>query len=135
MDTKLLHPQRTAQALDPRPSGRSKGQTANPAAQAPAPRPARPRTWRGLRPGSLVGFGQRAGHTWRGRTGRGRTWRSALPSPGTPRSARGPADDGTCRPTHPTYPGVINLVRSLNLNVQGGPHFDYSAEGATSCRA
>ena len=35
----------------------------------------------------------------------------------------------------PTYPGVINLVRSFNLNVQGGPHLEYSVSGTTSCRA
>lgn len=124
MDTKLLRPQWTAQALDPRPSGCSKGQRLTlqlrrrplgPYARGRARDPAR---------GPPKACEPREGHTWRGRTWRGRTWRSALPGPGTPRSARGPAHDRTCRPAHPTYPGVINLVRSLNLNVQGGPHFD-----------
>lgn len=53
--------------------------------------------------------------------------------PGTPRCAWNPGNHKTCRPAHPTYPGVINLVRSFNLNVQGGPHPENSAAGATSC--
>lgn len=57
------------------------------------------------------------------------------PSPGTPISTWGPENDKACRPAHHTYPGVINLIRSFNLNVQRGPHLENSAAPATSCSA